>query len=308
MTFFAINHPEPNYGSALTAAWTAAASEADGLKLFALVDGAFDARWQGWVAARLPGTYTVSLYDGTALSGFGSLAPHLIELPSIQAAQSGYLTPIVRRCAGKPMLTFIASTESVQDLKAHFEQVIKVTTEDEQQFVLRFADVRILAPLIAALTESQRREFLAPIRHWWAQDRQGRLLSLIDHIATSVQPNPNAKTSFDPLLLSDSQFSTLLSAAEADLIVEQLHRIVPEQCLKFSPGDLYEFVTEQLQHMARFGIEGMADRIAYCIGAFNTRGRLHDLEEARALFVTPNWQPGNLAEALANLPDTCWAM
>lgn len=307
MTLFAINPPDSEYEQALIAAWRSASAADVNLKLYALVDRAFDERWQPWADARLPEVHALSLYEGTQLSGVDEVAPHLLALPANPAMQEQYVGQIIRRCAGKPMLSLIASREPLQNLKTHFERYATVHTEDEQQFVLRYADVRILDPLISVLTESQVAAFLSPIKHWWTSDRMGQLVSLSSGTEASARKKTETEESSGPLILSEKQFAALIDAAEADALIEQLYRIIPEQCLEDAPGKLHRRVSEQLSHMERFGIHDMADRIAYCVGDFNTRAGLHDLEQARALIQMPDRQPGSLAQALASLPEECWA-
>lgn len=108
------------------------------------------------------------------------------------------------------------------------------------------------------------------------------------------------------LKLSDRQFARLIDAAEADAIIEQLLLIVPEQCAAFKPGNLHQFIAQQLEYAHRFDIQSTPDLIAYCIGAFNSGGKLHENPDALALLNNRRWRSGDLSSALAELPEECW--
>lgn len=274
------------------------------LRPYALVDTAFNERLIKKYKAIYPSVQPVSLYSGTELDELSDISPILIPLSQDAAVCNRWATTLLQLADGVPMLSFLASSLEPHALAMHFSSFLKAETEDRQRFLLRFADTRILPVLIDILDSSPCDILLHPIAHWWSIDRMGKLQILPLPKASSI------KKSIPPLAalpLTDQQFAALIDAAEADAIIEQLLLIVPEQCATFEPGNLHLFIAQQLEFANRFGIESTPDRIAYCIGAFNSRGKLHENPHALALFNDRRWQPGDLSSALADLPEECWA-
>jgi len=276
------------------------------LATYALIDTAFSETCISRYKKMHANTHVMSLYAGTELNELTDVSPCLVQLPSDPSLRKQGLATLLRLTNGKPMISVLLSAFDLESLKAHFSAFLQAETEDGQRFVLRFADTRILPVLIATLDQEPLAYLLSPIVHWLTIDRMGklnRLLPLDDELHNTQVTPP-----FSALPLSANQFSTLLDAAEPDAIIEHLQLIAPEHCSTFAPGSLHQFVDEQLQHATHFGVTGTPDRIAYCIGAFNINGKLHEDRHAKALFTEKRWQPGDLANALAELPDECWQM
>lgn len=274
--------------------------------IYVLIDTAFSetciTRYQKMHANK----HVMSLYAGTELNGLTAVSPYLVQLSSDPALRKQSLATLLRLTNGKPMISVLLSALDLESLKAHFSAFLQAETEDGQRFVLRFADTRILPVLIATLDQEPLAYLLSPIAHWLTIDRMGKLNRLLP--LNGELHDTRVTPPFSVLPLSDNQFSTLLDAAEPDAIIQHLQLIAPEHCSTFAPGCLHRFVDEQLQYATRFGVTGTPDRVAYCIGAFNTNGKLHENRHAKALFAEKQWQPGDLADALAELPDECWQM
>lgn len=272
------------------------------LFLYALIDCAFNETLFRQCKTRHPSLHGTSLYAESELDELQEVSPVLVQLPRDESTRSAWLETLLQHADGLPMLSLIASPIDTSDLASYFAPFIKSETEDGQRYLLRFADTRILPKLISVLDDSQW-SLLPPIAHWWSIDRAGVLRELL-----LPRSSDNAATERPTgLKLSNLQFAALLDAAEADAIIEQLLLVVPEHCAAFRPGDLHQFIAHQLENARRFGIESTPDLVAYCIGAFNSRGKLHEDPHAFALLKEGRWRPGELASALAELPEECWS-
>lgn len=301
-----INRHSSELREQLTGAINAALSAQPSLVAYALMDCAFSETCMARYRRMHADAHYTSLYRHTEMDGLADVSPHLIELPSDPTARMQSLSTLLRLANGKPMLSLLLSALDLESLKAHFAPFLHAETEDGQRFILRFGDTRILPALTSILDSEQRATLLGPIAHWWVINRMGQLSTLpLRHEETC---EASATTSSSVLMLSTRQFSFLLDAAEPDAIIDQLQLIVPEQCAARQPGDLHRFIDEQLQHATRLGVARTPDRIAYCVAAFNTNGTLHEIPYAERLFKEKSWQQGDLASALAELPDECWVM
>jgi hypothetical protein len=272
------------------------------LRLYALVDTALDEAFLKKYRANHLTDQTASLYAGTELDAVADVSPVLVPLSCEPALR---LKTLLRLADGKPMLSFLASPLALEPLKTHFLPFLEVETEDGEQLVLRFADTRILPVLFTTLDHMQQSALLSPIAHWWSIDRMGDLCAL-PLPAYDPATYRTAAAPFQVLPLSDRQFAAMVDWGEADSIIEQLRLIAPEQCDEFEPGTLHQFISEQLQHAQSFGVEGTPERVAYCIGAFNTQGMLHENAHVKTLLKNKLWRLGDLAGALGELPEECW--
>jgi hypothetical protein len=303
--WFAVNRHAPELYERLMQEMNHHVAVSGELKLYALVDAAFNEKAIPQYRKSNPIEQLTSLYAGTELDGLTDVSPCIVPLSSKGTLFDTKIKTLLRLANGKPMLSFLASSLDAQSLKEHFSPFLQVETEDGQQFVLRFADTRILPALIATLRNEQQEAFLSPIVHWWSINRKGELEALISQRQDSARQSIPS-VSFSVLPISNSQLFDLLDAAEADSIIEQLRLVTPEQCAGYEPAELHRFVSAQLRYAQSFKVESVADLVAYCIGSFNTEGKLHENRHAKAMLEERLWRPGDLAGALAELPEECW--
>lgn len=301
-SYTAVNRHSVDLHKTISQSFEQAIHDRQDLFLYALIDCAFNEKFIRQCKTRHPSLYAASLYTGSELDELQDVSPVLVQLPLDESTRSAWLETLLQRADGLPMLSFLASPIDTNDLASSFAPFLKSETEDGQRYLLRFADTRILPKLIAVLDDLQW-SLLPPIAHWWSIDRMGVLKEL--QLPRSSHNEATEHTT--RLKLSNLQFAALLDAAEADAIIEQLLLVVPEHCSAFRPGDLYNFIAQQLEYARRFGIESTPDLVAYCVGAFNLRGKLHEDPHASALLNEGRWRPGELSSALAELPEECWS-
>ena len=71
------------------------------------------------------------------------------------------------------MLSLIGSSATPAALTAHFRRFANALTDDRQEFILRFADTRVLTGLPGALSKPHWDGLSAPIAQWVVLDREG---------------------------------------------------------------------------------------------------------------------------------------
>lgn len=305
---FAVNNHSPELLTKIVSALDETICAASSLTQYALIDTAFDPNLVAKYKRHIPDIQIYEFYAGTGLDQLKEISPCLIVLPNDDSQRIKAIKTLLLFADGKPMLSFLVSDLAGEQLVLHLQSILEVETSDGQHLVLRFADTRVISVLIKVLDQSQRQSIFAPIINWWLIGRAGKL-ECLDWKKDKVLDSKYSISSkpFSRLLLSDEQFEFLLDAAESDAIIEQLWKIVPEHCVRIAGAALHEFIARQLTIATSFLIEGALDRIAYCVGALNTQGKLHEIDLVRVLLERKNWQPGGLADALAELPETCWA-
>ena len=218
------------------------------LYVFALVDGIFDEQ----LLAKRPWSRQpkYSLYEGTDLEAFGPASPHLLAAPTDIAEQNDWLGKILAACAGKPMLSFIASALETPELQRHFLPYLVARTEDLTEWPLRWGDTRVLPEILSVLEPGQREHLFSPLHVWWSIQRDGTLISWRGQ--SSAAPLP---ADFEKLPLSDKAFAHLVDKAEADAVLANIHDTQPDLLEQHRAAECHARVAEHLAIADQHGID-----------------------------------------------------
>lgn len=185
-----------------------AARRAPSDRLYALVDGAF-----------IPGLHKKLADDRKAIL-FASLPACTEEA----ADASPFLTLIepgdkrsnalLRRCDRWPMLSVIATPESLQQLASRLSAWCIVEV-DGQRFNFRFPDTRRLPAIFDTLDPTQRAQFVGPATSWAYIGRDGCWHALpVAHARADIAADP---------VLDERQFAVLAGDSYADELTALLH-------------------------------------------------------------------------------------
>ena len=222
------------------------------LKLYALVDGAFD---ETFFKARYPRTLPArSLYADTALQALGLAAPHLQAAPDVMHEAQEWLGYLFSTIDAEPMLSLIASPLSVDELAHHMRPYLIAITSDTVEWPIRWGDTRVLPKLLEAFSESRRDHLLSPMRRWWSVGRDGDLLRW-DGRALSPAP-----AGFDKMPLNDKTFAELVDSAEADAVLANLYDSQPDLFRADSPAQCHARVARHLELASANGLDAAPAR------------------------------------------------
>lgn len=125
------------------------------------------------------------------------------------------LLRLLKRCSGWPMLSALATYESVEELAKRLAAWCIVAV-DGQNFNFRFPDTRRLPMIFETLTQQQRRELIGNAIGWHYIDRDGSWSSL------PLEPRTISLSISGKAMLDDSQFAQLLHDSEPDEMWVQL--------------------------------------------------------------------------------------
>ncbi|MBE3023330.1 DUF4123 domain-containing protein [Janthinobacterium sp. GW458P] len=276
----------------------AAANGSQPLHLLALLDGACD---EEFFTKRYPSRLRrQSLYAHTSLQNFKSAAPHLMAAPSTGSEQAAWLQRLFSLCAGKPMLSIIASTLDIGQLEQHLRPYLIAITPDTVEWPVRWADTRILPALLAALTETQSAHLLSPIYRWWSLRRDGSLVSWQG--TAEAKPAP---AEFDKFPLSDTAFASLVDIAEADAILANLHDVQPDLFHSGTPAECHARVARHLLVASASGIEAAGQRQHFSALALMLADDF-TLHPAMASLLRRTRQGASYLSELDTLPDDFW--
>ena len=163
-------------------------------------------------------------------------------------------------CDGLPMISLWQTPENLNQLAQRLEPWC-VVDADGTYFNLRYPDTRRLRDLDAVFTEEQRRQFYGPATSCLIPDRLGKgwhALQMPDHSS-----DPAEKVVLDTI-----QTNALISTAEADEILYQLHfhsRIQPAVL-----ADCHASAVQALQQADQQGIINPNQRMLACQALTNT--------------------------------------
>lgn len=141
---------------------------------------------------------------------------------------------------------------------------LRVRTEaelaDRQAVLLRYFDPRVLPVLHQSLRPEQRETFFSICTSWYFVDRTGQMKAL-------SASQSSADSFLPPMKLDDSQFATMLCAAEVDAVMPELVREAPDEFLALAPADRVAFTQRCLKNADNAAIRSHAHRVLWCLAA-----------------------------------------
>lgn len=158
-----------------------------------------------------------SLFEGRYNgAGLAEISPSFCELPADPVDSERWLSAIIDVCRGQPMLAFIMTNLSRDELVRHLQQRMEAANPAGEHFVVRWADTRCLACWVSVLEDAQRADFVAGIDAWFYFDRCGQLQSL--PIEATVSPGHHDLT----YRLTGDQILRLQRSAMTDTVLDYL--------------------------------------------------------------------------------------
>lgn len=187
-------------------------------------------------------------------------APVLVDISRLaeDSSKRGALRRLLQRWAYANMAALIESTVPHEEMAHALQMRMEVQLDDGLDILLRFFDTRILRALLDVLSAEQRAALFAKISLWAFQQRDGdRFLQRNpDHLRTAVAQLP--------IHLSETQQLQLISAAEADGIIELLHRRGSTTLGQMLPHQQHARVTQSINNARTYGIDDAPDQAAFC--------------------------------------------
>lgn len=258
----------------------------------AVVDSAFD---HDRGKCDYPGA-PEALYACDELDSMLEVSPLLIPLitdkPALLADQ---LHGLAEHCSGRPMLSVVASSKIAEELTPNWQKCARVTTDDGQKLLLRFADTRVLPILPEALTQASWAALTYEISHWWYVDRAGKLA----HVPiAAVETVPRF-----PLTIGKREFRKLLERGEPDSVIDAISMQLPEILPTSNKAAFFERMKTVCEFAREREIDAFPDVVA--LGIFDTLNKHQSLTNPKLLKLVAErgWKQGEMAAALTKLFD-----
>ncbi len=220
--------------------------------IHAVIDGAMNEALGRELLARsrLQASDVHAVYDATPLASADECGIFVWNLHRED------LAPLLRRCDGLPMLSFVQSPLAVDDVALHLASFTHGQTPDGLRLALRIADPIALHDLLLALGVQAQDHLRAGFAAWHLIARDGSLQTWSGHAAEAATPYRRAT----PWPISDTAFAQLVDRAEAD---EILCLAVKSQAPPWYPGrsaDLHERIQRLLELLDKHGVQDAARR------------------------------------------------
>ncbi|KXB30841.1 hypothetical protein AT959_08955 [Dechloromonas denitrificans] len=288
MTYYAVR---PHDLPALLADLARQIVNASGEKWYALVDTAFDHEGK---ALRVTGNEGLALYSQGQLAALSGVSPVLYALPTGNSDQLQHqLSRLLHHCQARPMLSFIGSKLPASDLRVSWQSLLEVETEDQERYLLRFADTRVLPTL--ASQEKIWKRLAANATAWWSIERDGKLRDL----PLPLLPEQNN----DPLKIDNYCLAKLLRAGEVDAMADYMGNYFPELLAVRDGYANYEILEQVLTLCSEQSVFGTTDQYALGVAALFTDGRLLNAPEISTWLSEKTWGEKGIEDALAEFME-----
>lgn len=288
MTYYAVR---PHDLPALLADLARQIVNASGEKWYALVDTAFDHEGK---ALRVPGNEGLALYSQGQLAALSGVSPVLYALSTGDSDQlQRQLSRLLHHCQARPMLSFIGSKLPASDLRVSWQSLLEVETEDQERYLLRFADTRVLPTL--ASQEKIWKRLAANATAWWSIERDGKLRDL----PLPLLPEQNN----DPLKIDNYCLAKLLRAGEVDAMADYMGNYFPELLAVRDGYANYEILEQVLTLCSEQSVFGTTDQYALGVAALFTDGRLLNAPEISTWLSEKTWGEKGIEDALAEFME-----
>ncbi|MDG3821092.1 DUF4123 domain-containing protein [Pseudomonas aeruginosa] len=181
-------------------------------RIHALLDLSFaEAGLRGSIAEAYP--HACNLLQGHyAGAGLDRVDSSLMELP--QPADESMMA-LMRLCAGRPMLSFILASATLEQLQAHLRQQLEAQDDQGDVFILRWADTRCLPTLHQCLDDLQRSRLMSGINAWLYLGRNGEPQVISASAQQTLPPHRYPV----PYTLDTTQIQAIRAGAHPDALL-----------------------------------------------------------------------------------------
>lgn len=155
---------------------------------------------------------------------------------------------------------YIYSTFSMEQLRKHLRQFLRVKTADGKWLFFRFYDPKVAHVSIPILTNEQRALFFIGIEHigYYQTKANHEYVTLVSDIAQYINSSETIKSkSLLPLMITNDQ---LTGIKDAMLVVFHQQMFFALKSSKYFPKlsveEIYKIIEKQTQKLIKYGING----------------------------------------------------
>lgn len=262
------------------------------LTWLALVDGAFD---HGRAGISLPNE-RYALYDCDGLSDLLAASPFLLVLTAHDEERLRLeLATLLRHRKERPMLSVIGTSSPAPSVNENFRLFANAMTEDDQEFLLRFADTRVLCGLPNALRPTYWDGMTCLLSDWIVIDRKGT--------PQALPLNPSRAPLQGGFRLSPAEFAMLVANSEPDAVIDAIADSNPEALPEGSRAAIYDKVLASCSFAQRHKVRAFPDLVALAYLALLDDGKGLSDPKLSDMLLRSQWTAGSLINELADFVD-----
>ncbi|WP_168224749.1 DUF4123 domain-containing protein [Rhodoferax aquaticus] len=247
----------PDLGDRIRQAVEACLAQYPDSSAYALIDPTLVADWGAllWQAAQDQPDQVQSVYQDTPLAELEACSLFLARVARKDLEQ------LLERGQAGPVLSFVQTTLSLEQLRQHLACFARARTPDGKWLLARWGCTVVAPVLVKALTPAQKSRFLGGFAAWYLINRKGQL----DIVNGSMDaPSAAADLETEGMLeygyaVDDDALALVADASEADVLLHALGTQQPHALGDRPASMLHSMARQVLARMREAGIpEGVA--------------------------------------------------
>jgi hypothetical protein len=230
------------------------------------------------------------------MSDLLAASPFLIVLTANDEDRLRFeLTTLVRHRKERPMLSFIGTPSLASAVNDNFRLFANAVTEDEQEFLLRFADTRVLTGLPNALRQTYWAGMTCLLSDWIVIGRDGKTQSL---------PLPADRAALNSeFRLSPAEFASLMTNSDPDAVIDAIAENNPEALPEGPRAAIYDKVLASCSFAEQYKVRSFPDLVALAYLALLDDGKGLRDPKLSDMLLRSQWKAGSLINDLADFVD-----
>ena len=297
---------DPHDTAALTSTLRQAFKAGDGsdaqishFHYLALLDNAFDYenRPLKWHSEAVP------VYGAAGhLAALNNVSPTLYSLSSPHSTEfEAEIRRVSRHCNGRPMLSFLRSQVSAEELSEQWQKCLLLTTKDDSEpYLLRFADSRIL-PALSTMPDTPIWQILTQsVSQWLIVGRTGTIqaLPLPEQESAITFRDQQQEVETADVEITDKGLQHLLMQGQPDSVINVMAEQFPEMMPKREHALFYERIAQACKLAEKVGIDAFPEVLALAMATHLSQGQILKNTQVIHLLQERQWPSGQLSEVL----------
>lgn len=257
---------------------------------FALIDRGFE---HGLKHFGAKGENEYCLYRHGRLERLAEVSPCLVSLSNFSPERlKVFLGSLLFHCRTRPMLSFIQSGRTGEEIADGWQAFLEVETDDAQRFLLRFADTRVL-PALARCTKAIWDGLSNGLEEWLIVNRTGEMEALPLMKTGTVSLGNTGKAVID-----SKEFACLLESGLPDALADQLHEHFPNLLSERGGAANYQLLQATCDLAKRYGLEAFPEQMALSVAVLFSQGSMLEDPQFESWMQQKPWSGGSLEAAL----------
>ena len=199
------------------------------------------------------------------------------------------------------MTSFVCSALETNKLRQSLASHIELRVEEDQSFIFRFSDTRVLNCADSILSRHKIAGWKYGIHSWLYPGRDGRLKKI---------PGADlciAKTREQYLELTQPVFDEIVEQGTNDAIIDTINDQNSDLLKAKKASEIYALVNRSSDVAKKWEITNFRDLVAFCTTALSTSEFFYNHPEFRKIIESETLEPGKLGENFLSVGDAAWS-